>query len=60
MITLLAFLKCFPEMFALFQTLEAAAKEAETERKVSEDIKTIHGAFSAKDPTKLNALFVSR
>lgn len=60
MITLLAFFKCFPEIYALFQTLESAAKEAETKRKVSEDIKTIHEAFSEKDSAKLNALFNSK
>lgn len=60
MTTLLAFLRCLPELITLIRTLEAAAKEAETQRKVVDDVKTIHEAFSAKDPTKLNALFNSK
>jgi hypothetical protein len=60
MMTFWSFLQCLPELIALFRTLEGAAKEAETKRKVQEDIKTIHGAFIDKNPDKLNALFLSK
>lgn len=59
MMTFWNFLKCLPELVALFKTLEAAAKEAETKRKVAEDLKTIHDAFTSKDSSKLNDLFRS-
>ena len=46
-----------PDIYKLIKTLEALAKEAETERKVKDDIKSIHEAFAAKDAQKLNDIF---
>lgn len=60
MMSFFTFLKCLPEFLALYRTLEAAAQEAEIKRKVKEDVKIIHEAFSAKDANKLNSLFNSK
>lgn len=60
MTTFWAVLKCLPEIFALIRTLKAAADEAETERKVKADVKTIQDAFATNDASKLNALFASK
>jgi hypothetical protein len=54
------FVGCIPALIKLWNTLQAAAVEAETKRKVKDDILTIHGAFSEKDPAKLNKLFSSQ
>jgi hypothetical protein len=46
-----------PELLKLIDLIEQAAEEAETERRVQDDIKQIHRAFIDKDPSQLNALF---
>ncbi len=59
----LRFLAALPALFKLFEALEkqieADAKETGIKRKVADDVNTIHEAFNAKDPAKLNALFSS-
>lgn len=54
---ILAFLKALPELMKLIRVLQERVAEGETSRQVAEDVKTIHEAFSEKDPRKLNALF---
>lgn len=54
------FLAALPALFRLFQTLAKRIEEAETERKVIEDVKAIDAAFKAKDPDALNAVFNSK
>jgi hypothetical protein len=51
------FVKALPEIISLLQVIDKNIKVAETDRKVSDDIKSIHKAFSEKDPTKLDHLF---
>lgn len=53
------FLKALPALFQLVKVLKARLKEAGIERKVSDDVKTIHEAFSAGDSTQLDTLFNS-
>lgn len=53
------FLAALPALFKLFATLQARIDEAAVDRKVVDDVKTIHGAFLEKDPEKLKALFNS-
>lgn len=60
MTTILNFLAALPALFKLFETLEKRLEEAGVDRKVVDDVKTIHEAFNAKDPAKLNALFASQ
>lgn len=57
MSTLLAFFKALPELLQLVAMLEAGIKQAGVDRKVSDDVKTLHEAFSENNPEKLNALF---
>ena len=51
------FIEALPALLKLFQSVRASIKAAEADRKISEDIKTIHEAFDTNDATKLNALF---
>lgn len=53
-------LKALPEIVRLLEALQKQQQEVAVNRKVSEDIKTIHEAFNEKDPAKLNALFNSK
>lgn len=48
-----------PDLFKLLRVLQERINAAELDRKVSDDVKTIHEAFNAKDPEKLRALFAS-
>lgn len=59
MSTLWNFIKALPALLELFKTLSQRIQEAQTDRKVVDDVKIIHGAFIEKDPAKLNALFNS-
>ncbi len=58
--TLWEFMAALPALLKLFQTLQKRIDEAGVDRKVVQDVKTIHEAFDAKDAEKLNALFSSR
>jgi hypothetical protein len=49
-----------PELMNLIKAIKDGIDQAETDRKVKDDLKTVHEAFSAKDATKLNALFNSK
>jgi uncharacterized protein Yka (UPF0111/DUF47 family) len=52
-------LKALPEILQLIKALQKAADQAEADRKVKDDIKTIHQAFDANDPELLRRLFNS-
>ena len=55
--TFLLLIQSLPDIIKLLGVLDKAAKEAETDRKVKDDVKKIHEAFSAKDPAMLNHIF---
>jgi hypothetical protein len=55
--TLLMLLRALPEIIALLHAVQKGIEEMESDRKVKDDIKTIHEAINANDPAKLNALF---
>lgn len=57
MTLLIAFIKALPEIIQLLKFLQAKIEQAETDRKVRDDIKSIHQAFAAGDPEKLKHLF---
>lgn len=42
---------------AIQKAIEAEKKESEVQRKLKDDVKTIHEAISSNDPDKLRRLF---
>lgn len=50
-------IKLLPEIIALLKAIEKAIQDADTERKVSDDLKSIKEAFSANDSSKLDHIF---
>lgn len=50
-------LTALPDIIKLIQVLQKANEEAETDRKVQDDVKSIHQAFANKDPALLNDIF---
>lgn len=54
---ILNFMQALPDLIKLIQVLQKHIDEADVDRKVQDDVKSIHEAFDAKDPAKLNALF---
>ncbi len=54
---IIAFLGALPALIKLFQVLQQRLDEEGIDRHVKEDVQTIHEAFDAKDPQKLNDLF---
>lgn len=57
MITIWKLLTLLPEIIQLLRAIEKANQEAQTERKVKDDLKSIHEAFSANDSSKLDHIF---
>lgn len=53
----IALLTALPEIIKLLQTLQTKIDEAGVERKVKDDIATIHTAFANQDADALNKLF---
>lgn len=53
-----AFIKCVPELLALYKVLAKICKEAMVQRKVSDELKNIHEAINARDPEALNRVFI--
>ncbi len=51
------FIKAIPDLIKLLEALEKIRIEHETEGKVTDDLKTLHQAFAAKDAAKVTALF---
>lgn len=58
--TLWLLMGSLPEIIKLLQVLQEKIDQAKVDRKVSDDIQTIHGAFSSNDATQLNNLFNSK
>lgn len=50
-------LTLLPELIKLLQAMQSAISEAETDRKVKDDIRLVAEAFKTKDSTKLNQIF---
>lgn len=46
-----------PELIKLLQAMQTAINQAETDRKVKDDIRLVAEAFKTKDSTKLNQIF---
>lgn len=53
-------LRSLPLIIEILKSIQKAIDEAQLERKVSDDLKVVHNAFSERDASKLNALFRSR
>jgi len=54
---ILAFIKCLPEIIKLLEILATRIAEANTERKIKEDLQKINEAFEKRDATLLNDIF---
>lgn len=54
-----AFILAIPELVKLLDVLQKRMDEAATSKKIASDVKSIHEAFSEKDPKKLHDLFNS-
>lgn len=48
-----------PDVIKLLQAMQVAVDQANTERKVTDDLKSLHEAFNAKDASKLDHIFNS-
>ena len=46
-----------PQLIKLLQAMQEAVNQAETDRKVKDDIKLVAEAFKARDSSKLNQIF---
>jgi len=53
----LAFLSALPEIIKLVNTVQRMNKEADTKRKLKDDIKKINEAFEAQDDEALRRIF---
>lgn len=56
---LFVILKHLPQILALIEVIEKGVREAETKRKVADDLNKIAEAFKEKDAKKLNDIFNS-
>lgn len=54
------FFKALPALVELVRELQKAQVEAQVEKKVADDVKTIKEAFKNRDAQKLNDLFNSK
>lgn len=59
MYTLWLLITALPDLIKLLQALQKTIEEANTDRKVTDDLKSLHEAFSEKDASKLNHIFNS-
>ena len=55
--TLWSLVTALPALYKLLKLLQARIDAAGVDRKVADDVESIHEAFNANDPTKLNSLF---
>lgn len=51
------FLGAIPDLVKLLQAIQAAQKRIETDKKVKDDLKTLHQAISSGDANAVTALF---
>jgi len=54
---LAALLKLLPIFLGIVKSLQKAIDEAQTDRKVADDLKAIQAAIDAKDPAALKHIF---
>lgn len=59
MSTLWSLVTALPALYKLLKLLQARIDAAGVDRKVIDDVQSIHEAFDAKDPSKLDSLFNS-
>lgn len=57
MSTLITLIRALPEILALLKAIQAGIDKMDADRKVADDIKTIHEALNAENSSKLDALF---
>lgn len=57
--TLWLLITALPDLIRLLQAMQKAIDQAAVDRKVKDDLKSLHEAFSAKDAAKINAIFNS-
>ncbi len=57
--TLWLLLRSLPDLIKLLNAIQKGIDEAKLDKKVTDDLKTLHEAFSAKDASKINDLFNS-
>lgn len=55
----LTLVKLLPELVALIKAIQKAIDQAETDRKVKDDLNAIKKAFDTKDATALDHIFNS-
>lgn len=51
------FLTAIPDLIKLLKAIEDAQKQAALNKKVTDDLKTLHQAFANKDAAAVTALF---
>ena len=56
---ILLFIRSIPDLIKLLQALDKIRVDSETDRKVTDDLKSLHQALDAKDPDKVTAIFNS-
>lgn len=59
MYTAWLFITAIPDLIKLLQAMQVAIDQANTDRKVSDDLKSLHQAFTDKDASKLDHIFNS-
>lgn len=51
------FIQAIPDLIKLLQALDKIRVDSETDRKVTDDLKTLHQAFAGNDASKITDLF---
>jgi len=54
---ILALIQYIPELLGLIKAIQNRIDEAKSDRKITDDLKSIKAAFDAKDPNLLNHIF---
>jgi hypothetical protein len=57
--TLWLLITALPDLIRLLQAMQKAIDQTAVDRKVKDDLKSLHEAFNAKDAAKINAIFNS-
>jgi hypothetical protein len=52
-------IKLLPELIALIKSIQKAIDQAETDRKVADDLQALRIAFETKDPNAISHIFRS-
>ena len=51
------FITAIPDLLKLLAAIDKGIKESQSDRKVKDDVKTVHQAFIDRDGAKITALF---